>query len=256
MKPPMPPFPPVDTDTIDKILKTVFKIGKKVWGVLKDIFGDASEKTSVDIGQMKAYKDEKAEISDVVELNKVLSSFLNSIEEKADALEQSILVECSSYFEELIDFLKREEQFSKYKNQIDRLERVFRKTTKMLKGTFKAKIAKRISLSDFECNSILKMLPGERKSVAMKEFTEKVLTEGIETIIYEIKIRLEEFCEETEVILMSAVEQTEIALKAQLNTLSEIEKSFQFNEEEMNKLKAKSQEITGICDIGLSAIIL
>ncbi|MEH7130681.1 hypothetical protein V7103_21015 [Neobacillus drentensis] len=255
MKPPIPPFPPIDPEAVDKILKVVTTIGKKVWGILKDFFGDATERTSQDIGQTKAYKDEKAEINDVIELNRILSSFLNNVEEKAGKLEQSILVECSSYFAELIDFLNREEQFKKYKNQINRLERLFRKTTKMLEGTFKDKISKRISLSDFECNAILKMLPGERKTVSMKEFTEKVLTESIEMVINEIKIRLEEFCEETEDILVSAVEQTEAAYKTQLNALTEIEKSFQFNEEEVIKYREKSKETSDICDIGLSAII-
>jgi len=143
---------------------------------------NACSETSRKVGETSEFDKERANVSQTVKMNEILSSFSIGLQEQADSLEKGCVKEVQKYFMELIITL------GKTKSNIgtERLKSSMREVERSTDGAIKKHLSKRVSLDDQECLKILEMDSGEKKVIAMRKFGEKVIDEALNNLALEI----------------------------------------------------------------------
>lgn len=246
IKPPwLPPVPPDPVRTIG--------ILKWIWNKVKEIFIDPA-RTSEKVGQSKQLKAD-AEISDVSELNRILTDYLAGVESKADELEQKLLAELSYFLEEFIDFLKEnQESLFAGEQKVSRVEEGFARLKSQLSGSLKKEIARRMSLDNEECRAVLKMVPGEQKKERMNAFTEKVLKEGLEHSVAKMKDAMERYSESIEMWVEDAMERVDMSLRRMVEQYELLQSEAETGEEQRLAVRQKAEFMLSTIDLGVQEL--
>lgn len=173
------------------------------------------------VGSESSYKKEEADIYTTERLNEILISFTNDYLPQADDIEKTIIKDIVRYYDDLIAEVKKINKDSK-QISLRRLVSAKRNIRNTIEGSIRTPLEKRMSLSDNECLTILKMKQGQDKQKAMKEFVNKVLNEALNNLVRNVKRTLhdqtDEVKEQLDGILSSRQKELSV-LKEQYETL-------------------------------------
>lgn len=224
------PIPPI------KDTPKIWEVIKKGWKVLKDIFGIGDK-----VGKTKQTNVDNCEISDLAEINSIFNEFILSIESRVNRIEKSIQDEMYYYLDELVEFFNDNNDRLKEKGiRITTIKRKIEKIKRSINGNLKKEISKNISLDNYECKQIIKMIPGERKTNRMNEFLELTLNNAIENLIMDIKEVIEEIMDDIEDCVFNSIEILNKDIKNQAIVLENLDNHNNKNVEEKESIIEKS----------------
>ncbi|WP_282193094.1 hypothetical protein [Romboutsia ilealis] len=227
---PMPQLPPIEDISI------ILEVIKEGWELVKYIFGIGDI-----VGKSKQTNVDNCEISDLAEINSIFNEFILSIEPKVNEIEESIQDEMYYYLDELIEFISDNNDRLKEKGiRITTIERKIEKIKHNINGNLKKEISKNISLDNYECKQIIKMLPGERKTNKMNEFFELTLNNAIENLIVDIKEDIEEIMDYIEECVFNSIEILNKDIQNQYSVLEKLDNEKIENIEEKEFIIEKS----------------
>lgn len=172
------------------MLEWILDIAEGVLDSVDDVVTDV-------FGGCDSYEKESADIYTTERLNEVLFSFTKEYYAEAGTIETRVLKEIEKYCDSLIsEVQKLNIQSETY--MLSRLKTEKNKVSRFIKGSVKAPLEKRMSLSDGECLEILKMDSGKEKKEAMRNFTQKIIYEALENLSDKVKTTLREQIEDIE----------------------------------------------------------
>lgn len=172
------------------LLEWILDIAEGVLDSVDDVVTDV-------FGGCDSYEKESADIYTTERLNEVLFSFTKEYYAEAGTIETRVLKEIEKYCDSLIsEVQKLNIQSETY--MLSRLKTEKNKVSRFIKGSVKAPLEKRMSLSDGECLEILKMDSGKEKKEAMRNFTQKIIYEALENLSDKVKTTLREQIEDIE----------------------------------------------------------
>lgn len=226
----IPPIPPI------KDTPKIWEVIKKGWKVLKDIFGIDDK-----VGKTKQTNVDNCEISDLAEINSIFNEFILSIDSRINIIEKSIQDEMYYYLDELVEFFNDNNDRLKEKGiRITTIKRKIEKIKRSINGNLKKEISKNISLDNYECKQIIKMIPGERKTNRMNEFLELTLNDAIENLIMDIKEAIEVIMDDIEDCVFNSIEILHKDIKNQAIVLENLDNHNNKNVEEKESIIEKS----------------
>ncbi len=235
---PRPPFPgPFDPG---KVIETIVRVGKAVWGALT-----GRDRHQEELGREKALNPAKAEADEIAALNQLLNEFRQNIITATDALERELIAECSMYFSDVMKTFERSNESLKvYRAEV--FDRKFRQALDDMKGTFSSYITRRISLDDAQCVKALKLPAGELKTQRLQELKIGVFQEGTNEIIRKAERTMDDFIDTIEYAFCNRLDHLE-------ETAAEKKKAFQRIAERENDT---AQEIESVISAAMYAISL
>ena len=204
--------------------------------------------------KVDSYDKEKARLIETQRINETLSKFSLNLQTQADELEEDALKESKVYFEYLIEQLRKTSDANNMKININRIKRDIFKIEKGIKGSFKDYLAKRISLDDQECLTVLKMEAGTEKEAAMKRLGNKVLKEAREQLCDNIKECLIDQQEYIEDEIVGKMNEIILNLKDLSTKVSEFETLKQSNEGQIELEKVTCISKLQIIDMALGIL--
>ena len=206
IKPPIP-FP--------KIPPTVlWEITKVIYGLVK-VFID---KTSKEAGNTKPVT-ASSTVEDVMEINTIFLEFQRKANAEASAIEEKTFVEIEVYIEEVLFVVDNYEKLlTKYDIRTKNLKQRISRIKRDLSGRISLEVSKEMAMTNPQCATILKMLPGQKKEDAFKQFLEKTLQKALDffakTLTEEILYAIESFQEEVSEQLGQIKKQHDLELTA------------------------------------------
>lgn len=211
-------------------------------------------KVASEVGGAQGYLEGASSLSDVKEINNVLTQFSLELSNQSDDVEINVLVELMDYFDSLIDQLIQFSETNDLVFNFDRLMTQREVIENQIKGSFKVHLAKRVSLSDDECMAILKMAPSLKKEKRMKEFGEKVLNEAAKLLKEGLEQRVNAYQDELEATLIERMNEVVSLESEKIDAIKQLE-NLQFKEETNTKsLKAQLLTKIELCEIGLGIL--
>ena len=219
--------------SIPKIPPTILiEIVKTGAEIIKNLF-----KAGKEIGNTKSKDTEDCEISDLSQINSIFNDFRLSVESQVQNIEKSIKDELYYYLDEVIDM------FEEHKINASNIKSIKRKIAKIKRGVDKTlikEISRNISLDNYECRQIVKMMPGSKKTDRMNEYFKKTLDKAIINLIETIKEDISMFMEDIEVDMDESIEIIEDRIRNQLEVLEIFENSNIYNVEKKNEVIEKN----------------
>lgn len=176
---PIPPFDPFGI---------ISEIVKRSVRAIKAFFNPDKE-----IQERKPLDERKSSASDIAELYDVLNKYRAEARTAGAEILTSIKSECTQFFDKTIN------QFERYSTDFGMtyMSETYRKRfVRMIDGLddiFDDCMAKKLSLDDSECMSILKMMPGETKAQRMAEFKKSVFMLAIDNVCKRVSECMEDF---------------------------------------------------------------
>lgn len=195
----------------------------------------ACEDVSKDTGKTDRYYKERARLEETKRINMILTEFSLKLEKKADEIEYTSINESKIYFKELMNELHK----SKVNTGINvsRIERTMSRVEREIKGNLKTYISKRVSIDDSECLEVLKMDAGSSKEKEMKIFSEKILQQGLDNLLKDVKVIIKEQNDIMTDIIGEKLEDIKFNLDRQIEEFNLLEDSKSRTEDEVNKIK-------------------
>lgn len=227
---PIRPMPPIEDIPI------IWEVIKEGWKVVKDILGIGGK-----VGETKQTNVDSCEISDLAEINSIFNEFILSIEPRVNRIEKSIQDEMYYYLDELVEFLNDNNDRLKEKGiKVTTIERKIEKIKRSINGNLKKEISKNISLDNYECKQIIKMLPGEKKTNKMNEFFKLTLNNAIENLIVDIKEAIGEIIDDIEDCVFDSIKILDKDIQIQSSVLEKLDSEKNENIEEKEFIIEKS----------------
>ena len=137
---------------------------------------------------------------------------------------------------------------------VGNIEREQRKTEDKIHGFIVKRIAKRVSIDDDECLTILKLDPGSEKTKQMDAFYRKYLKEAIRELTDLLRDAMEKQTQIVEDRLQSRIDSIIYTVE---NKSSEFEKIQQIKEKDETKMEQEQirlSHLISICDYGLQQL--
>ncbi|MWV61928.1 hypothetical protein DCO58_06955 [Helicobacter saguini] len=157
--------------TMDKVGNTLEKAGD---AVINFIFGKDEKKTA-EVIKNKEYDPDNMDSR--LEHQKLLDDLVNVNIHKAEKIESEMAADCQKAFCDLLDSIKKHSPH--YTSQISYLQSIADSIPDTINGRVKSDIVQKLSLSNPECENILKMQAGEAKKEAILKYFYKVSKENI-----------------------------------------------------------------------------
>ncbi|WP_302653121.1 hypothetical protein [uncultured Clostridium sp.] len=216
-------------ETTGRVLKseTIEKIGRGI----KDACTDVSR----DTGKTDRYDKEKARLEETKRINMILTEFSLNLENKADEIEKTAIEESKVYFEQLIKELNNSKSDTGI--NVSRIERTMSRVEREIKGNLKTYISKRVSIDDSECLEILKLEAGYKKENEMKKFSEKILQQGLNNLVKDIKDVIKEQNDIVTEVIEERLEDINSNLDRKIKDFNLLESSKLKTEKEVEKVK-------------------
>lgn len=210
--------------------KVVEKVGEVtgVWAIESagmDI-QNACQKTSKKTGEMDEFDQNYATVEETVNVAKVLSDFSGSMHDRAKTVEQSAKGCVENYFAQLYDALDKTLEDKQALQNLNVQKQV---VLKIIDGSFNDVLSSRVSLSDTECQEILKMRKGIVKEQKMRSFGSRVIEEGLDRLCERVKQSVTEICSGLDEELSAMVAQHQKDLDDFSNKLDELANKRQNN---------------------------
>lgn len=163
--------------------KAASKIGERIGWTGLEIWGDNLQEkcreTSKAVSKTQRYDENSAGADQVSHLAEILSTFSSGLKAQGDLIEKAAKSEVENYFEKL--FIVMDTTLDD-KRVLKNLRSKKNMALSGIDNTFVSILARRVSLSDQECLSILKTPQGKKKEQAMDQFGRKVIQEGLENL--------------------------------------------------------------------------
>lgn len=232
-----PSFPPMGGGiggTIGKIIKVV----KTLFSIFK--------RPSEEVGKT----DSNDSLENIERIMQIFSDFKEQVHSRAVEVEKAVADEVNYYVDELHDLLtENEEKVVKYGISIKRIERQIDSISSKVNGTIDNELSKKVSLDNFECKEIVKMIPGAKKESAMAGFFDKAVQGALDVCCSEIHSSIDEIYDNVEAEIVGAVE----AIQKQTKQLQD---SFASIDEDNYEETAKKQMIDAYYLINTCDLVL
>lgn len=134
------------------------------------------------IASEKSYDKKEANIYTTDRLNEILVSFSAGYFQQATSIENTCIRIVEEYYDKLISIIENAPGVTYNKANFKALKNGKNRIAKSITGGIKDPLAKRMSIDDSECLSILKMDSGSEKKQAMTNFTQKVIREALKNL--------------------------------------------------------------------------
>lgn len=195
----------------------------------------ACEDVSRDTGKTDRYDKERARLEETKRINMILTEFSLNLENKADEIEKIAIEESKVYFEQLIKELNNSKSDTGI--NVSRIERTMSRVEREIKGNLKTYISKRVSIDDSECLEILKLEAGYKKENEMKKFSEKILQQGLNNLVKDIKDVIKEQNDIVTEVIEERLEDINSNLDRKIKDFNLLESSKLKTEKEVEKVK-------------------
>lgn len=106
-----------------------------------------------------------------------------------------------------------------------------------IKGNLKTYISKRVSIDDSECLEILRLEAGYKKENEMKKFSEKILQQGLNNLVKDIKDVIKEQSDIVTEVIEERLEDINSNLDRKIKDFNLLESSKLKTEKEVEKVK-------------------
>lgn len=196
---------------------------------------DACTDVSRDTGKTDRYDKERARLEETKRINMILTEFSLSLENKADEIEKKAIEESKVYFEQLIKELNNSKSDTGI--NVSRIERTMSRVEREIKGNLKTYISKRVSIDDSECLEILRLEAGYKKENEMKKFSEKILQQGLNNLVKDIKDVIKEQSDIVTEVIEERLEDINSNLDRKIKDFNLLESSKLKTEKEVEKVK-------------------
>lgn len=228
---------------LSKFTSPIFTFIKDGWEVVKDIFSIVKK-----VGNSKQINVDNCEISDLSEINSIFNEFISLIEPKVNKIEESIQDEMYYYLDELIEFLNNNKKLKEKGIRINIIERKIEKIKCRISDNLKKEISKNISLDNYECKQIIKMIPGERKTNKMNELFELTLNKAIENLVIDTKQDIEDIMDYIEYSIQEQLENLDRNIKNQEDILNVLDSNSEEYIEEKESIISTSILLSEVSD--------
>ena len=190
---------------------------------------------SKNTGKTDRYDKERARLEETKRINMILTEFSLNLENKADEIEKTAIKESKVYFEQLINELNNSKSDTGI--NVSRIERTMARVEREIKGNLKTYISKRVSIDDSECLEILKLEAGYKKENEMKKFSEKILQQGLNNLVKDIKEVIKEQNDIVTEVIEERLEDINSNLDRKIKDFNLLESSKLKTEKEVEKVK-------------------
>ena len=224
---------------LGKIIGKIVTVAKGLIGIFKG--------TSKETGELDAVN-EKSSPEDVERVIDVFVNFKEQIHTRASEIEKTLMEELESYLEELREVLSNNlDKVEKYGIKVRKIERKINKISFNLKGIIDNELNKNVSLSNYECKEIVKMIPGAKKEKAMSDFLDVTVQEALNVCCNELRKCLDEIYEETseEIVgVVDAIQANIMHLKEEYESINESN----FEEQKVEKMM-NAYYLIDVCNV-------
>lgn len=198
-----------------KIGKVVEKTGNILHSEIISQWGrDIQDKYTERVASEKSYDKREANIYTTERLNEILVSFSEGYFQQVIQIENTCVKLVKDYYDTLIDIIENAPGSVHSSANLRALKAAKSRISKTIMGRVKEPLAKRMSLDDAECLSILKMDAGLEKKQAMTRFTNKVIKEALDNLARSVRISLYDCAEDIQDYLSEISEEQERAMQA------------------------------------------
>lgn len=204
------------------LFKSIGRAFRKCVETVGDFFGSEKisnagrriqEACSEKIASEKSYDKTEANIYTTDRLNEILVSFSEGYFQQATTIENSAIKYVEEYYSQLISEVVKILKAVPNTSNLNALKNGKKRISNVIIGSIKNPLAKRMSIDDSECLSILKMDSGFEKKEAMTKFSSKVINEAIENLIQNVRNVLKDQTDDIEDYLCNISESQEKDLK-------------------------------------------
>ncbi|EYE89100.1 hypothetical protein Q428_04645 [Fervidicella metallireducens AeB] len=161
------------------------------------------------IAAEKSYDKKEADIYTTDRLNEILVSFSEGYFQQATSYENACIKIVEEYYDKLISIIEDVGVTNYNEANLKSLRNGKKRIAKSIIGAIKDPLAKRMSLDDSECLSILKMDSGLEKKQAMTNFTQKVIKEALNNLSKNVRETLKYQIEDIQDYLNNILEEQE-----------------------------------------------
>ena len=186
--------------------------------------GKNVEKIIDEAGDDGPFDPDTASIIRVERLNKYLADMREAYMESAESIEKACWVYVSSQYDDLIKLAENTPEIFADSSAVKELKKEKNKAKKKISGSIKEPIARRFSLDDRECRSIVEMDSGNNKKSKFKSFNKKVVREALDDLSSTVTEELQSQIDSLHSILNDVCEKKERSLndmKTYFDTVSE-----------------------------------
>lgn len=232
------------------VAKIIKDIGKKLFG--------GGSRGSSSAGDTDSYDSRAADLEATVKVQNALTEFRDDTRNRSETFENDIIRESRESLDEFISEIKKYNKIkyggSRLNLDVGNIEREQRKTEDKIHGFIVKRIAKRVSIDDDECLTILKLDPGSEKTKQMDAFYRKNLKEAIRELTDLLRGAMEKQTQIVEDRLQSRIDSIIYTVE---NKSSEFEKIQQIKEKDETKMEQEQirlSHLISICDYGLQQL--
>lgn len=140
---------------------------------------DACRETASSTGRQREYDRDTATERETQQSAAILSSFSLGLNSQAESIEVAAKQTVNQYFDTLIGAIQGAMGNGALVRSLKSQKKI---VSANVDGKLRDVLAKRVALTDSECNKILKMSAGSAKEKAMDNFGHKVIREGLDTL--------------------------------------------------------------------------
>lgn len=187
------------------------------------------------VAEEKSYDKNEDSIHMTDRLNEILVAFSDGYYRDADRIEKNCIKLLEKYYDELINIIEDGSHQAFNTANLKALKAGKKRIPKMVMGSIKNPLAKRMSLDDSECLSILKMDSGAEKKRAMTRFTNKVINEALSNLSQNVKAVLNEQCDDIQEYLTDVLEEQEKSILTQKELYEKMSKDDELEQSEKEK---------------------
>src|SRR5574344_250589 len=144
------------------------------------------------VAQESSYDRNTANINTTERISELLSGYRELYEEKANFVETKAQNLVKEYVDYLIEVIEKNSENNLSQTDIKSLKSASKRSFRTIKGSITSVIAKKLSLDDSECCSILKLDSGTQKGKEIKKFYKKVVGEALASLANDLRDELDE----------------------------------------------------------------
>lgn len=161
------------------------------------------------IASEKSYDKKEANIYTTDRLNEILVSFSEGYFQQATSIENTCIRIVEEYYDKLISIIENAPGITYNKTNLKALKSGKNRIHKSITGGIKDPLARRMSIDDPECLSILKMDSGSEKKQEMTKFTQKVIREALNNLSKNVRETLHDQTDDIQDYLYNISEEQE-----------------------------------------------
>lgn len=153
---------------------------------------------SSEVSQESSYDKQSSNLYTTERLNEILVSFSEKYLKHSVEIENQCIKYVEDYCDSLVCTLEESSKYTDGTFNFRRVKNNRSKIKRIITGSIKEPLAKRMSLDDSECLKILKMESGTKKKNKMKAFSEEVVQDALYNLSVNVRNVIDEQSESIE----------------------------------------------------------